>query len=71
MLSTFHNYANVNSNIGGATRPLMENGDAEKLHGDVTVGPHPEVWTRGQKWKKLCQRWRTRSSDAGNSRGRL
>jgi len=23
----------------------------EELHGDVTVGPRPKVWTRGQKWK--------------------
>jgi len=32
----------------------------EELHGDSTVGlePHPKIWARGQKWKKLCQRWR-------------
>jgi len=23
----------------------------EELHRDPTVGPHPKVWTRGQKWK--------------------
>jgi len=24
----------------------------EELHGDLTVGARPKVWTRGQKWKK-------------------
>jgi len=37
---------------GGATRPLSRVGSAEKFFGDPTVGPHPRVWTRGQKWKK-------------------
>jgi len=43
---------------GGATRPLPRDGGVEELHGDPTVGPHPKVWTRGQKWKKWCRRWR-------------
>jgi len=34
---------------GGATRSLPRDGGVEKLHGDPTVGPHPKVWTRGQK----------------------
>jgi len=37
---------------GGATRPLPRHGGVEELHGDLTVGPRPEAWTRGQKWKK-------------------
>jgi len=37
---------------GGATRPLPRNGGVEGLHRDPTIGPHPKVWTRGQKWKK-------------------
>jgi len=28
----------------------------EELHGDLTAGPRPKVWTRGQKWKKYCRR---------------
>jgi len=43
---------------GGATRPLPRDVSAEELHEDPTVWPHPKVWTRGQKWKKYCQRWR-------------
>jgi len=45
-LSTFHNYARFNYNIGldrGAGRPLSENEMVEKLHGDPTVGPHPKI----------------------------
>jgi len=55
MLSTFHNFASINSNIGddgGAIRPLPGDEGAEELHGDPTVEPHPKVWTRGQKWKQ-------------------
>jgi len=37
---------------GDATRPFPRNGGVEELHGDLTVGPRPKVWTRGQKWKK-------------------
>jgi len=37
---------------GGATRPLPRDGGVEELQGDPKVGPHPKVWTRGQKWKK-------------------
>jgi len=33
----------------GATRPLPRDGGMEDLHGDPKVGPHPKVWTRGQK----------------------
>jgi len=40
-----------------ATRPLPRDGGVEELHEDPTVGPHPKVWTRGQKWKE-CQRRR-------------
>jgi len=43
---------------GGATRPLPRDGGVEELHGDPTVRPLPKVWTRGQKWKKFCRRWR-------------
>jgi len=46
----------VNSNISGATRPLLGDEDAKKLYGNPTVGPHPKVWTRGQKLKKWCQK---------------
>jgi len=42
----------------GATRPLPRDGGAEELHEDPTVGPRPKIWTRGQKWKKWCRRWR-------------
>jgi len=42
----------------GATRPLPRDGSVEELHGNPTVGPYSMVWTRGQKWKKLSQRWR-------------
>jgi len=55
ILSTFHNYANINSNIdgeGGGIRSLPGDGGAEEFHGDPTVEPHPKVWTTGQKWKK-------------------
>jgi len=34
-----------------AIRPLPMDGDAEELYGDLTIGPRPKVWTRGQKWK--------------------
>jgi len=37
---------------GDATRPLPRDGVVEEIHGDLTVGPRPKVWTRGQKWKK-------------------
>ena len=30
---------------GGTTRPLPRDGGAEKLRGDLTVEPHPKVWT--------------------------
>jgi len=43
---------------GGATRPRPKVGSVEELHGDTSVWPRPKVWTRGQKWKKQCQRWR-------------
>jgi len=33
---------------GGATRPLPKDGIVEELHGDLTVGPRPKVWTRSQ-----------------------
>jgi len=52
MLSTFHNFASINSNIGGVIRPLPRDEGVEELHGDPTVEPHAKVWTRGQKWKK-------------------
>jgi len=29
---------------GGVTRPLPRDGVTEKLHGDPTVGPHPQVY---------------------------
>jgi len=35
----------------------------EELHGNPTVGSRPKVWTRGQKWMKLCQRWRAGKCD--------
>jgi len=43
MLSTFYNYASINSNIGGdggVIRNLPGDGGAEELHGDPTVEPH-------------------------------
>jgi len=36
---------------GGATRPLLRDGGAKELHGDPTIGPRPNVWTRGQNGK--------------------
>jgi len=30
---------------------LPRDEDVEELHEDPTVGPHPKVWTRDQKWK--------------------
>jgi len=38
--------------LRGATRPLPKDGGVEELHGDPTVRLRPNVWTRGQKWKK-------------------
>jgi len=52
---------------GGATRPLPRDGGVEELHGDPTVGPRPKVWTRGQKWKKQCQRRRAGEARMRNS----
>jgi len=54
LLSTFHKFTSINSNIGGdddAIRPLPVDECAEELHGDPTVEPHPKVWTRDKKWK--------------------
>jgi len=36
----------------GATRSIPRDEGAEKLYGSPTVGPRPEVWTRGLTWKK-------------------
>jgi len=30
---------------GGAIRPFPKDGGVEELHGDLTVGPRPKVWT--------------------------
>jgi len=30
----------------------------EELHGELIVGPRPKFWTKDQKWKRYCQRWR-------------
>jgi len=35
---------------------VSKDGGSEKLHGDPTVGPRRKVRTRGQKWKKQCQK---------------
>jgi len=43
---------------------------AEELHGDPTVEPRPKVWTKGQKWKKLCQRWHAGEARMHNNPGR-
>jgi len=32
-------------------------------------GPHPKVWTRGQKWKKWCRRWRAGEARMRDSHG--
>jgi len=61
-----HTYAL--SGGGGATRPLPDGG-VEKLHGDPTVGPRSKVWTRGQKWKKWCRRWRAGGARMRDSQG--
>jgi len=37
---------------GGATQALPRDGGVEELHVDLTVGPRPKVYPRGQKWKK-------------------
>jgi len=42
---------------GGVYRSLPKDGGVEELHEDLTFGPRPKVWTRGQKWKNQCQRW--------------
>ena len=39
----------LNGGGGGTTRPLPRDESAEELRGDPTVGPHPKVWTIGQK----------------------
>jgi len=39
-------------------RTPSEGWGREEFCGDPTVGPRSKVWTRGQKWKKRCQRWR-------------
>jgi len=49
-------YLSFNCGGGDTTRPLPRDGGVEELPGDPTVGPRPKVWTRGQKWKKWCQR---------------
>jgi len=38
--------------------PTPRKGSGSTSTGDPTVGPRPKVWTRGQKWKNWCQRWR-------------
>jgi len=53
---------------GGATRPLPRDEGVEELHGDPTVGHHPKVWTRGQKWK-WCPRWRAGEARMRDSQG--
>jgi len=49
-----------NPSGGGATQSLPRDGGVEEFHGDPipTVGPRLKVWTRGQKWKMWCRRWR-------------
>jgi len=54
---------------GDATRPLPRDGGVEKLYGDPTVGPHPKIWTRGQKGKKRCRRWHAEESQMRDSQG--
>jgi len=54
---------------GGATRPLLKDGGVEELHGDPTVRPRPKVWTRGQKQKKWCWRWRAGEARMRDSQG--
>jgi len=53
----------------GATRPLQRDGGVEELYGDPTVGSRPKVWTRGQKWKKWCRRWRAGKARMRDSQG--
>jgi len=55
---SWHERTFLNVGGGGATGPLLRDGGVDKLHEDPTVGPRPKVWTRVQKWKKQCQRWR-------------
>jgi len=54
---------------GGATRPLPRDGDIKELHRDPIVGPRPKVWTKGQKWKKRCRRWRAGEARMRDSQG--
>jgi len=37
-------------------------GGTEELRGDPTIGLRSKVWIRGQKLKKLCQRWSAREA---------
>jgi len=48
---------------------LLRDVGVEELHGDPTVGPRPKVWTRGQKWKKWCRRWRAGEARMRDSQG--
>jgi len=64
-LAKIHFQSNVFSlkrSGGGATRPLPTDGEVEELRGVPTVGPRPKVWTRDQKWKWWCRRWRAREA---------
>jgi len=36
----------------GATLPFPGNGAVEKLHGDITNGPHLIAWTKSRWWNK-------------------
>jgi len=70
ILSTFHYYASINSNIGGdggAIRPLPGDRDAEKLHGDPRVEPHPKVWTRSQKMEEVMPNMARREARMRNN----
>jgi len=35
--------------------PFRGMGEHEEFRGDPTVGPHPKVWTRDQKWNKSAK----------------
>jgi len=55
---------------GVATRLLPRDRGVEELHEDLTVGPRPKVWNRGQKWKKWYGRWRAIEAQMRNNPGR-
>jgi len=54
--------------VGGATWPLPRVEDAEKFHGNPTVGLRPNVCTRDKNGRSSAKDARQRGLDAGQCR---